>query len=158
MNAEAIKAMNNQKKKHPIHEWWNKNRDKIMRMILAPIWWYIKAEEKIEARLNSKCEWSDERAQEILNYYIPRVAEWNEENKSFYFADNGRGWHLKYRKKKLKLRDRRWWSYNCGCWGGQIRTYLIEKFEMEGFEKSVGDTYGCRTKIIFKMIEKPLDK
>lgn len=155
MNKEIIKAMNKKETKiDKIRKWWNKNGYKVMRVILFPIWWGIKAKEKITSYLNSKCEWSEERANEILSYYIPRKADWNENDKCFYFFDNGMGWGRTYNKRFLKFRDRRWWDCNCGFWGGKIRTYLIEKFELEGFEKEVGDCYDSRTDISFKMIEK----
>ena len=155
MNAEAIKVMNKKETKiDTIRKWWDKNGYKVMRVILFPIWWGIKAKEKIEAHLNSRCEWSDERAQEILNYYVPHKANWDAENKSFYFVDNGTGWGMKCNQRKLKLSYRRWWNCNRGFCGGKIRTYLIEKFEMEGFEKIINDTYDQWTEITFKLIEK----
>lgn len=67
---------------------------------------------------------------------------------------NGMGWGMTYNRKYLKLRGRRWWDCNRGFWGGNIRTYLIEKFEMEGFEKIVGNTYDQWAEITFKLIEK----
>ena len=155
MNKEIIKAMNKKETKiDKIRKWWDKNGYKVMRVILFPIWWGIKVKEKITSYLNSKCEWSEERANEILSYYIPRKADWNENDKCFYFFDNGMGWGRKYNKRFIKFRDRRWWDCNCGFWGGKIRTYLIEKFELEGFEKEIGDCYDSRTDISFKMIEK----
>ena len=155
MNKEIIKAMNKKETKmDKIRKWWNKNGYKVMRIILFPIWWGIKAKEKITSYLNSKCEWSEERANEILSYYIPRKADWNEDDKCFYFFDNGYGWSMKHNKKKIKPKDRRWWENYTRVWGGKVRTYLIEKFELEGFEKIVGDCYDSRTDISFKMIEK----
>lgn len=155
MNKEVIKAMNKKEvKTNAIRKWWNKNGYKVMRVILFPIWWGIKAKEKIETHLNSKCEWSEERANEILNYYIPRNAEWDAEDKSFYFADNGIGWGMKYHQKKIKLSDRRWWRRYTSGWGGEVRTYLINKFELEGFTKEVGDCYDGWTEVTFRMIEK----
>lgn len=155
MNAEVIKAMNKKETKiDKARKWWNKNGYKVMRVILFPIWWGVCAKNKIEAYLNSKCEWSEERAHEILSYYIPRMADWDAEEKSFYFADNGMGWGMKCHQKKLKWKDRRWWNNHRGFWGGKIRAYLIEKFEMEGFEKIVGDTYDQWAEITFKLIEK----
>ena len=155
MNAEVIKAMNKKETKmDEIRKWWNKNGYKVMRVILFPIWWGVCAKNKIENYLNSKCEWSEERANEILSYYIPRKAKWHEDDKCFYFADNGMGWGMAYNKKFIKLRDRRWWNCNRGFWGGKIRTYLIEQFEMEGFEKIVGDTYDQWAEVTFKLIEK----
>lgn len=154
MNAEIIKAMNKKETKlDELRKWWNKNGYKVMRVILFPVWWGIKAKERIDSYLNSQNGWSDERANEILSYYIPRKAEWDAEDKSFYFADNGMGWGMKCHQKKIKLRDRRWWNCNRGFWGGKIRTYLIEEFQLEGFEKIVGDTYDSWTEITFKMIE-----
>lgn len=155
MNKEITKAINRKETKFDtFKKWWRNNGYKVMRVVLFPLWWGIKAKEKIENHLNSKCEWSEERANEVLSYYVPRKAKWYAEEKCFYFADNGMGWRMKCHQKKLKLRDRRWWNCNCDPWGGKIRTYLIEKFEMEGFEKIVGDTYDQWAEITFKLIEK----
>lgn len=155
MNAEIIKAMNKKETKvDKIRKWWNNNGYKVMRVILFPIWWGIKAKEKVNAYLDSRNTWSEERANEILSYYIPRNADWDAEKKSFYFFDNGMGWDLRCRQKRIKLKDRRWWKNYTRVWGGKVRDYLIEKFELEGFEKTVGDTDDFYTEITFKMIEK----
>ena len=155
MNKEVIKVMNKKETKiDKIRKWWNKNGYKVMRIILFPIWWCIKAKEKITSYLNSKCEWSEERANEILSYYIPRKADWDAEDKCFYFFDNGYGWSMCYAKKYLKRKDRRFWKVHRSWAGGKIRSYLIDEFELEGFRKEVGDCYDSRTDISFKMIEK----
>lgn len=155
MNNEVIKAMNKKETKiDKIRKWWGKNGYKVMRVILFPIWWGIKAKEKIDAYLDSRNTWSEERANEILSYYIPRNSDWDAEDKSFYFFDNGMGWGMRCRQKRVKLKDRRWWKNHTRAWGGKVRDYLIEKFELEGFEKTVGETYDFRTEITFKMIEK----
>lgn len=155
MNEEVIKAMNKKEGKiDKVRKWWDENDYKVMRVVLFPFYWGDKAKEKINDYLDSKCEWSEERANEILSYYIPRKAEWDAEDKVFYFADNGMGWGMKSHQKKIKLKDRRWWrKYTCG-WGGKVRTYLLEEFELEGFTKEVGDTCSDWTEICFRMIEK----
>ena len=155
MNNEVIKAMNKKETKiDKIRKWWGKNGYKVMRVILFPIWWGFKAEEKIDAYLDSRNTWSEERANEILSYYIPRNANWDAEKKSFYFYDNGMGWGMRCRQKTIKLKDRRWWENYTRAWGGRVRIYLIEKFELEGFEKTVGNTDDFCTEVTFKMIEK----
>ena len=154
MTSEVIKAMN-KKKTRPstIRKWWNKNGYIVNRIILFPIWIGCILKRKIDYWLNSKNGWSDERAQEILSYYIPRKAEWDANEKCFYFFDNGYGWSMKENKKYLKWKDRRWWKiHRCG-WGGEIRQYLIEKFELEGFKKEVGNCYDGYTEITFYLIE-----
>lgn len=154
MNNEVIKAMNKKETKiDKICKWWNNNGYKVMRVILFPIWWGIKAKEKIDAYLDSRNTWSEERANEILSYYIPRNSDWDAEDKSFYFYDNGLGWDLRCRQKRVKLKDRRWWKNHTRAWGGKVRAYLIDKFELEGFEKTVGETYDFHTEVTFKMIE-----
>ena len=151
MNKEVVKAINKKENKfNAIKKWWNKNGYKVMRVVLFPVWWGIKAKEKITLYLNSREEWSEKRVKEILNYYIPRNSDWNEDDKSFYFFDNGYGWSMVLAKKYLKRKDRRFWNIHRGL----IRSYLIEEFELEGFEKEVGDCSEGWTEITFRMIEK----
>ena len=155
MNKEVVKAMNKKENRfNAIKKWWDKNGYKVMRVVLFPVWFGIKAKEKITFYLNSREEWSEERVKEILNYYIPRLADWNEEDKSFYFFDNGYGWSIGLAKKYLKRKDRRFWNLHNGWNGGKIRSYLIDEFELEGFEKKVGNCSDSWTEIAFRRIEK----
>ena len=136
MNKEIIKAMQG-KKEHKARKWWRKNSYKVWRVVLFPLWALTLLRDKIIAYLNSRQEWNEERANEILNYYIPRRAEWNEKEQCFYFFDNGMGWSITYAKKFLKRKDRRFWKINTNWWGGKMREYLVEKFQLEGFTKVV---------------------
>ena len=148
MNKEVIKAMHkNESVGYKIRAWWNLNSYKVARVILFPILICAYTCEKINDYLDSRCEWSEERANKILSYFIPRAARWYEADKCFHFADNGHGWT--YNKKFIKLRDRRWWKCNTHFCGGKVREYLIEKFEMEGFRKEVGDTYDQWAEVTF---------
>ena len=155
MNKEVVKAMNKKENRfNAIKKWWNKNGYKVMRVVLFPIWFGIKAKEKINYYLNSREEWSEERVKEILSYYIPRMADWDEEDKCFYFFDNGYGWSIGLAKKYLKRKDRRFWNVHNDWCGGKIRSYLIDEFELEGFKKEVGNCSEGWTEIAFRMIEK----
>ena len=155
MNKEVVKAMNKKENRfNAIKKWWDKNGYKVMRVVLFPIWLGIKVKEKITSYLNSREEWSEERVKEILNYYIPRLADWDEEDKCFYFFDNGYGWSIGLAKKYLKRKDRRFWNVHNDWCGGKIRSYLIDEFELEGFKKEVGNCSEGWTEIAFRMIEK----
>lgn len=152
MNKEVIKAMRkNESVGYKIHTWWNLNSYKIVIVIFFPFFACGYVCEKISNYLDSRCEWSEERADEILSYFIPRAAHWYDDDKCFYFSDNGLGWT--YNKKFIKLRDRRWWKCNTHFCGGKVREYLIEKFEMEGFKKEVGDTYDQWAEVTFYLEE-----
>lgn len=151
MNTEVIKAMNRKETKiSKFREWWNKNDYKVYRVIFFPIWIASILCAKITKWLNSRQAWSDERANEILNYYVPRFAKWYPEEQEFYFFDNGYGWSYGYAKRYLKLKDRRFWKVHNGWCGGDIRDYLIEEFELEGFTKEVGSCSNSWTEITFK--------
>lgn len=150
MNKEIIKAMNKKEKKTT---WWKKNGYKVMRIILFPIWFGIIGKEKFDEWLNSHNTWNEERADEIFNYYIPRCAKWNAEDKHFYFFDNGYGWNMCFAKRYLKRKDRRFWKVNSGWAGGKMRQYLINKFELDGFTKEVGNCSEGWTEIIFTIKE-----
>lgn len=141
MNKEVEKAMRG-KKENSFAKWWRANGWQVWRVLLFFIWIPIRISDKLDARQ----QWSEERAQKILSYYVPRYAEWDASDKSFYFFDNGLGWRM---KKKVKWCDRRWWKCNRGFYGGAIRLYLIKTFELEGFRKEVLNTENGTAEIIF---------
>lgn len=153
MNAEVKKAIAEKTKKHPVRDWWNENGYKVMRVVLFPIWLGILLKDKVTAWLNSRQKWSTERADQILSYYVPRRADWNEEKKTFYFFDNGMGWSIGYAREFLKRKDHRFWYIHSGFYGYRIREYLIYGFELEGFKKEVLDTSYGGTEIVFRLIE-----
>ena len=141
MNKEIEKAIKNKQKKHPFRDWCDKNGYKAMRVIFFPIWIYS----LISDWNYTRTTWDEKRADKILNYYIPQVSDWNPKKKHFYFFDNGMGWDG-YAIKRLKIRDRIFWRK----FKWEIREYLINKFELEGFKKEVIDTYDWYvTEIVF---------
>lgn len=152
MNAEIIKAMNRKNEKHLVRDWWEKNGYKVTRVVLFPIWGCVWVHDKIKNKLNARIKWSDERANEILSYYVPRKCSWDEEMQELYFFDNGYGWSMNLAKKRLKFKDRRFWEKFNGWYGGEIREYLLNTFELEGFTKELGICEDGRTEIIFHKI------
>lgn len=154
MNKEIEKAMNRKKpEESKFKKWWNKNDYKVWRAILFPVWLIILAKGKIVTYLDKRNPWDEKRANEILSYYLPRVMDWENEDQAFFFFDNGYGWGMKERQKKLKFKDRRFWRKYCGFFGGRIRDYLIKNFELEGFTKEVGDCSESWTELKFVMKE-----
>ena len=153
MNAEVKKAME-KKTTFNFYKWWRENGYKVLRVVLFPVWMGYVLKEKYVAKQDSKEVWDEARANEILNYYIPRASEWNENTKEFYFFDNGIGWGLYHAKCYLKRKDRKFWKVNSGSFGWKMRDYLIEKFELEGFTKELGNCSEGFTEVIFTLKEK----
>lgn len=154
MNKEVIKAMNRKEKNSPIRQWWKEHGYIVLRVVLFPLWITCIALEALSQWLDSRNQWSVKRVDKILQYYIPRVSGWNSTDKCFYFSDNGMGWNLGLAKRYLKRRDYRFWHLHNGCFGGKIRKYLVDEFELEGFVKEVENHYDDWTIITFRMIEK----
>lgn len=150
MNKEVIKAINKKETIFTkIHKWWRKNDYKVYRVIFFPFWITLIIKDKIVSYLNSKQTWNEDRANNILNYYVPRYCEWDNDKKEFYFFDNGYGWEIRFAKTILKRKDRRFWKRNT-CY---IREYLVNKFELEGFTKEVLCIDWGWTEITFTMNE-----
>ena len=153
MNKEVLKAMNKKEKKiSNFKKWWNKNNYKVCRVLFFYIYLPSVVYEKIKKHIRKQIVWSEERATEILNYYIPRSSEWDDEKKEFFFFDNGYGWNFRLAKKYLKRKDYAFWKKFGSSWCLEIREFLVKDFELEGFTKEVvEDYYGTDTEIIFKM-------
>lgn len=154
MNKEVIKAMNRKEKKSSIRQWWKEHGYIVLRVVLFPLWITCIAWGAISQWLDSRNRWSVKRVDKILQYYIPRASGWNSTDKCFYFSDNGMGWNLGLAKRYLKRRDYRFWHLHNGLFGGKIREYLVDEFELEGFVKEVENRYDDWTIITFRMIEK----
>ena len=131
MNKEIEKAIKAKQKEHPFRDrfrkWWSKNGYKVMRVILFPVWLFVLAQDWIYNHI----EWSEERADKLLNYFVPRYCNWDDEEKTFYFFSNSYGWYFGSAKHYLKIRDYLFWKRH----HYKIQDYLINKFELEGFEK-----------------------
>lgn len=141
MNKEVVKAMQKKDNKSKIWIWWRKNNYKVLRVILFPVWFALLFNDWI----NKRVEWDETRANEILNYYIPRASKWDEEEKCFYFFDNGLGWNFSLAKQYLKRRDYRFWKK----WRFRIQQFLRGKFELEGFIKKDNSYWHDETDITF---------
>lgn len=155
MNKEIIKAMNKRSTKwDAIRKWWSFNGYKVLRVILFPIWFAVVSIDKFKNYRYIHLEWSNEKADEILNYFIPRVAYWNNNKKHFHFFDNGLGWTSPRRiRKNVKFKDRRFWKKYTNWCGGEIREYLITHFQLDGFTKEILNCSDLNTEINFTLIE-----
>lgn len=155
MNKEVVKAIeksNNNKTDSvfkKIKKWWKTNGYKVMRVILFPIWLFMILQEKFQEKIRNNNKWDEARATEILEYYIPRYCNYNPVEQSFHFFDNGMGWNFAYAKKFLKRKDYNFWKTNAGWFGGEIRTLLITKFNLDGFTKEIGNCSDGWTEINF---------
>ena len=152
MNSEVIKAINRKNKKHPIRDWWNKNDYKAIRIILFPIYILVQIYDKINSKLDARTKWSDEQANKILNYYIPRQCSWDEEHKELYFFDNGYGWYMN--KKRVKWKDRRFWNKYKGWYAAKFEIICLISLNLKDLLKSLGIIKTAGLKLFFIKLTK----
>ena len=151
MNKEVIKAMEKKEESsfNNFRKWWSRNRHKIFRVILFPIYIITILCNKRKEIVRKANPWNEARAEEILNYYIPRSSNWSDEEKAFYYFNNGVGWNMCFFFFYFKRKDRNFWKYNYN----QIRRYIIDKVELEGFVKKVGECSVGWTELNFTLID-----
>ena len=78
--------------------------------------------------------WSAERATKVLNHVLPKVLEWVEEDKAYYYCMD---WGTSNLWRGAKRADRKWtqkWQY-------QLRDFIKEGYENELYSKSVEKDY-----------------
>ena len=89
MNNEVIKAMNRKEKKHTFRKWWSNNGYKVLRVIFFPIWIVGIIEEKTKKVSQWSPSMERETSQRNPQLLCPPQVDWDEEDKTFYFFDNG---------------------------------------------------------------------
>lgn len=109
--------------------------------LIVAIWWL---DHWIEA-FKYGDPWSADRTQRILSYAFPKRAEVDKENGEI--SRYIRSWGF-YWKPYAKWYDK-WY---CEKFNSEITKYLYERFEMDGYEKTVDKEDSDWTLVIFKKI------
>jgi hypothetical protein len=109
--------------------------------LMVAIWWL---DHWIEA-IKYGDPWSADRTQRILSYAFPKRAEVDKANGEI--SRYIRSWGF-YWKPYAKWYDK-WY---CEKYNGKITEFLYERFEMDGYEKTVDKEDSDWTLVIFKKI------
>ena len=145
MNKEVLKAMNKKEKKTSnFKKWWNKNNYKVCRVLFFYIYLPSIAYEKIKKHIRKQIAWSEEKATKALNYFLPHVLEFVEEDNAYYYCTNWHydGWNI---AKKVPFGMKKW----AKKFGYETLKYLEEGYENAEFSKSIEKDY-CDTWIKFE--------
>lgn len=85
-------------------------------------------------RADKRRVWSAERATKVLNHVLPKVLEWVEEDKAYYYCMD---WGADNLWRGAKRSDRKW----ANKWRYQLRDFIKEGYENEHYSKSVEKDY-----------------
>ena len=101
------------------------------KIYFVPLMYIVWAYDRVVEWCKAQVEWSDKRTHRILSYAFPKTAEVNKEEQrlSRYIRSWGvyvKNWHVKWYDK-----------YYCSKFNHKIIAYLLNDFEMDGFDKKV---------------------
>lgn len=85
------------------------------------------------ARKYNALTWSDEKAVEIIEKYLVKICDYEEEAGELSFSTE---WHRPW-ECHASRKDKLW----CQKFNYELTRYLKERYECEGFKKSFGDNY-----------------
>lgn len=74
--------------------------------------------------------WSDEKATKLLNKILPKVVEWVEEDKAYYYCMEWSSWGL---SQKASLFNRKWVKK----FSNQLHNFIEEGYENPNYNKVV---------------------
>lgn len=95
---------------------------------------FVTLYEKIDDWADSRRVWSAERATKVLNHVLPKVLEWVEEDKAYYYCME---WGTSNLWRGAKRIDRKWTHKH----EYKLREFIREGYENEHYNKSVEQDY-----------------
>ena len=113
-------------------------------LLALPIAPFVIACDKFNDWNYRRQEWSEEKATKALNYFLPHVLEFVEEDNAYYYCTNWHydGWNI---AKKVPFGMKKW----AKKFGYETLKYLEEGYENAEFSKSIEKDY-CDTWIKFE--------
>lgn len=116
-------------------KWYIINGKKYSYYIWAlPLVPFVTLYDVMNQRADKRRVWDTERATKVLDHVLPKVLEWVEEDKAYYYCMD---WGTSNLWRGAKYTDRKWarkWEY-------QLRNFIKEDYENEHYSKSVEKDY-----------------
>ena len=103
-------------------------------ILALPLVPFVTLYDVMSQRADKRRVWSAERATKVLNHVLPKVLEWVEEDKAYYYCMEWRPGNL---WRKAKYIDRKWarkWEY-------QLPEFIKNNYQNENYSKSVEKDY-----------------
>ena len=116
-------------------KWYIINGKKYSYYIWAlPIIPFVLLVDKIQEEASKRRVWNEERATKVLDYVLPQVLEWVEEDKAFYYCMQ---WGPSHMWRKARRRDRKW----AFKFDWRLQRYVKDGYENADYTKTVEQDY-----------------
>lgn len=83
-----------------------------------------------------KLRWNEKTATKVLNKIVPKVSEWDSEDNAFFYSTE---WDTVSMSRYSPLLYHQWTKK----FQSRLAKFLVEKFEIEGYEKTIVSEYDC---------------
>lgn len=134
----------NKKAKSKRNKWWIiKTKNYTIPLYLLPIALVVIPFYKINDFFEKQVKWSNKKANKVLDKWLLKVLEWDEDTKEYSRSINAIGNWFSY--KSMPFGYRKWaWKFS-----RSLKTYLLEEYENPNYVKTVEKDYDWY-EIIFK--------
>ena len=123
------------KEKKNKRKWYIINGKKYSYYIWAlPIIPFVLLVDKIQEEASKRRVWSEKRATKILDYVLPQVLEWVEEDNAFYYCMQ---WGVSSLWRKARRRDRKW----AFKFDWRLHNFIKDGYENAEYTKSIDKDY-----------------
>lgn len=133
------------KEKQNHKKWWIINGEKYSYYIwVLPVIPFAFLYDKISDYLYARRVWDEKKAIKVLNYVLPHVLEWVEEDEAYYYCMDWRHCIL-WEKAPFTMRK---WTIK---FSANLHQFIKDGYQVDGYEKTIeNDGYG--TWIKFKKV------
>lgn len=132
-----------------VKKWWGKNRYKVLRVVLFPLWIACILKEKYDEYCYNREQFSIEKCEKFFDKYLAKICEYDKESQTFWI--DVCDYDVFYWNSFVKSRrDKIFAKKN----GREMKLYLIEEYEVEGYKKIVEKQEYMEQWIGFEKIEK----
>ena len=127
-------------------KWWIINGEKYSYYIWAlPLIPFVLFYDKICEYLYKRRVWDEVKATKVLNYILPHILEWSEEDNAYYYC---RDWGHYILCEKAPFTMRKWTIK----FSANLHQFIKDGYQPEGYKKTV-ENDGYETWIKFKKYE-----
>ena len=114
-------------------KWLTINGKKYSYYIWAlPLIPFVLLYDKISDYLYARRVWSEEKATKVLNYVLPHVLEWVEEDNAYYYCMD---WSYTILWKKAPFTMRKW----VRKFDVELQHFIKDGYQPEGYKKTIED-------------------
>ena len=132
-NTKDFSYAKTRKEKQNHKKWWIINGKKYSYYIWAlPLIPFVLLYDKICEYLYKRRVWDEVKATKVLNYILPHILEWSEEDNAYYYCMDWR-YYILWEKAPFTMRK---WTIK---FSANLHQFIKDGYQVDGYEKTIED-------------------